>query len=415
MGILSYRDKKERIVVGLMSGTSCDGVDAAVVRISGSGRDTELEVIHGSTFPYPADIRNYMLSLVSGDSCSLSAMSSLNFLLGEIFGASALKVIEESGVNLKDVDLIASHGHTLWHSPEKMFGTYPSTWQTGESAIIAERTGIMTVSDFRTADVAAGGQGAPLVPYVDYLLFADDSENRVAVNIGGIANITVLPAGAGKESVTAFDTGPGNMLIDYFAKVISNGEFDYDPDGKFASSGNVNEELLARFLTHPYFEKKPPKSTGREEFGERFFKILEGSGFKVPEMSAAPGGKYDHGGYGRVRSYRDISLKDMIATVTALTVETLSSSIKQYFIPDLLIASGGGIHNKTLMRFIRERLPGVKIVDTTHFGIHPDLKEAAAFAVLGNETIMGKPGNLPSATGASRPVILGKICGERAL
>ncbi|MCD6309468.1 MAG: anhydro-N-acetylmuramic acid kinase [Candidatus Eremiobacteraeota bacterium] len=397
MNIQKYRGKKERTVIGAISGTSCDGVDVVIIKISGCLSDTRIEIINGKTYPFPPGLRSKILSLIKEGRADLPVISFLNFQLGQIFADSILALLKETGLSPGEVDLVGSHGQTIWHSPpggSSPDNDYNSTWQIGESAVIAEKTGIMTVSDFRTADVASGGHGAPLVPYADYLLFSHPQENRIIANIGGIANITILPAGCTMDEVIAFDTGPGNMLIDEAVDEIiekqNKSSERYDTDGRLAARGKVDKKLLNELLSHPFIEKKPPKSTGREEFGIEYYLELRE---KNP----------------------DINPIDFITTITAFTAESLAIAARKYFIPDTAIFSGGGIHNKTLMKFICDLLPETKVTDTSAFGIDPDLKEAVAFAILGNETIMGNPGNLPSATGASRPVILGKICGERAL
>jgi anhydro-N-acetylmuramic acid kinase len=308
----------------------------------------------------------------------------MNFVLGQLFGLAAQQITAQAGLKMSDIAFIASHGQTVYHIPRGQDMTR-STLQIGEAAVIAEMTGCLTISDFRTRDIAAGGDGAPLVPYMEYLLFQQEGIRRVMVNIGGISNLTVLDPNL--DNVIAFDTGPGNALIDEVARRIGEG-IPYDVNGKLASEGTVHQQLLEELMTHPYFKKPPPKSTGRELFGVAFLQRFE-------------------------RSHPQIDGKDLLATLTAFTARALHDSLQQFVFPwtkvDELVFSGGGVHNKTLMGFIRDHLPAVAIRTTNEFGIDVDAKEAIAFAVLGNETLMGAPGNVPRATGAGRQVILGKV------
>lgn len=377
---------KEKVVVGLISGTSMDGIDAALLKIRGKGADTKLELVEFVCAPYPTEIVTRLERLAReytpGD------ISELNFLIGEAFAGAALAVIEKAGLAPKDVDLIGSHGQTVSHIPPSAGVGVPSTLQIGEPDVIAERTGITTVGDFRTRDVAAGGEGAPLVPYTDYILFMKPGETRVAQNIGGIANATVITESI--DSVTAFDTGPGNMLMDRIMALASGGSERFDSGGKEASKGKVNEALLKELLSDPYFAKSPPKSTGEELFGsaaaERLYGMATGGG---------------------------ITLGDLMATALALTVESIVLAYERFIFPlhDVreVILSGGGCRNAFLVEKLRERLGGLKLTTTDDYGIPADAKEAVAFAILANECISGNAGNLPGVTGAGRRVPLGKI------
>jgi anhydro-N-acetylmuramic acid kinase len=357
-------------VAGLISGTSVDGIDVAVVDIGERIHLGEsLGVVATTTVPYPPEVRAAILS-VSNAATHTATIARLNFLLGELF-AEALK---SAGVPLDSIELIGSHGQTIFHEgePADFLGRkIASTMQIGEAAVIAERTGIETIADFRPSDIAAGGKGAPLVPFLDYQLFRHSEHARVALNIGGIANITVIPANAKPDAVIAFDTGPGNMLMDAVAP-------PFDRDGERARAGQVNAALLERLLADPYYQRAPPKSSGREQYGDEFVR----------------------------RTNIDI------ATATELTARTIALAIGRY--PDTreVIVSGGGAHNGYLMEriadLVRARVTA-SVMTSAEFGIGVDAKEAILFAVLAYETFHRRAGNLPSATGARKPMILGKV------
>jgi len=348
-------------VAGLISGTSVDGVDVAVVDI-GEG----IHVVATATVPYPPDVRSAILS-VSNAATHTSTIARLNFLLGELFAEALVK----TEVPLNTIELIGSHGQTIFHEgePVEFLGRrIASTMQIGEAAVIAERTGIETIADFRPSDMAAGGKGAPLVPFLDYQLFRHPEIARIALNIGGIANITVIPAGARPEQVVAFDTGPGNMVMDAVAP-------PFDRDGAKARAGEVNAALLERLLGDPYYHRDPPKSCGREQYGDEFVR----------------------------RTNIDV------ATATELTARTIALGIGRYRETREVIVSGGGAHNRYLMERIGALVPA-RVTNSAEFGIGVDTKEAILFAVLAYETFHERAGNLPSATGARKPMILGKIC-----
>ncbi|MDW8320627.1 MAG: anhydro-N-acetylmuramic acid kinase [Armatimonadota bacterium] len=379
------------MVLGLMSGTSMDGIDAALVRIGESGENLRVETLAFHTTPYPPDVQAELLRALRGE-VSLAGICHLNFLLGELFADAALHLMREANVAPEHLLCIASHGQTLWHQPDPIEWqgrAIRSTLQIGEPAVIAERTGVPTVGDFRVADVAAGGQGAPLVPYVDYLLFRHPEEGRILLNIGGIANLTAIPPGALPQQVIAFDTGPGNALINAAMEIASGGKYHYDPDGAFAQRHPVRKEWLDELLRHPYFAQPPPKSTGRETFGEAMVRKL-------------------------LRRYKPSSAEMLVPALTELTAHTIADGIRCFVFPKMpvkrLIASGGGVHNRTLMRRVRELLPELQIETSDRHGIHPDAKEAVAFAVLGYQRMRGRTNNLPSATGARRAVVMGKLC-----
>lgn len=354
-----------------MSGTSLDGIDVAIVDIHGS----RLTTLAHATTPWPKAVRTRILA-VSNRPCHTADISRLNFELAELYAKAVLAVCRRNKIPLESLELIGCHGQTIFHE-----GT--NTLQIGEASVIAERTGIPVVSDFRTRDVAAGGQGAPLVPFADYLLFQSRRINRVALNIGGIANISVLPAGAPDTAVRAFDTGPGNMVIDQLIERLTGGRQHYDRNGAVAAKGHLDRNLLDRLLQDPYFAKKPPKSAGREQYGAEFIEGLTATG---------------------------LPMQDLIATATALTAATIAQAVLR-FAPNTqeVIAAGGGIHNRQLMAQLAAFLPAARVTTTADFGIDPDAKEAIAFALLACRTWNRKPGNLPSATGARKAVILGKV------
>jgi anhydro-N-acetylmuramic acid kinase len=380
-----------RLLVGLMSGTSMDGIDAALVRISGPAARPRVRLLAFETLAYRATVRERILRVATGEPATAGEISQLNFLLGELFADAALEVCRKAKVSPSRLRAIGSHGQTIFHqgSPTREGGRkIASTLQIAEPAMIAERTGAPVVADFRTADVAAGGQGAPLVPMVDYLLLRDERKGTVALNIGGIANFTVIPAGAKPEQVFGFDTGPGNMIIDGLVRHFTKGQKAYDAGGRWAAKGRVIKPLLDEMLRLPFFARKPPKSAGREQFGKHFIQQ-----FLLKRGGAPPA--------------------DLIRTATELTVRTIAHALERFVLGKIaiqrLIISGGGAHNRFLVARIGELLPTLSIHASDDFGLNVDAKEAIAFAVLADRTMHGLPGNLPSVTGAHRPVVLGKI------
>jgi anhydro-N-acetylmuramic acid kinase len=359
------------IVAGVMSGTSLDGIDVALVEIQ--GRRVQPVSFHST--PYPKAVREALLA-VSNAMTHTATIGRLHFLLGELYADA----IQKASRRVKP-ELIGMHGQTIYHEgqPIEYLGRrVASTLQIGEAAIVAERTGVRVISNFRERDIAAGGQGAPLVPYVDFLLFRHARRARAALNIGGIANLTLIPEGAKPADVVAFDTGPGNMVIDGLVTHFTDGRERFDRNGRIARSGEVHEKLLLAMLSDPYFQMRPPKSTGRERFGREFINGLIATG---------------------------IQTEGLIATATEFTARSIASAIP----PEAeVIAAGGGVRNRQIMRRLKELLPGQEVTTTAAFGIDPDAKEAIAFAVLAYEFTRRRPGNLPSATGARRPVLLGK-------
>jgi len=382
--------KTKMRVIGLMSGTSADGVDAAIVDIDESPR-TAVRLLAFEVFAYPPALRRKILELCQPETSRLDDICHYNSVLGEVFADAAIKLCGKSGIALRSIDLIGSHGQTIYHNPAgKHYArrTIPSTLQIAEPSVIAQRTGITTVADFRPRDMAVGGQGAPLVPYADYILFNDKILSRAVQNIGGIANVTYLPACCRLRDVVAFDTGPGNMIIDRIVSLATRGRRQYDADGKMAAKGAVNVKLLGEMLRHPFLRRRPPKSTGREEFG--FF--------------------YADRTYEKARKNR-LTGPDIAATATAFTAVSIAQAYRRFLpaMPDEVILCGGGAHNATLIQMLQQELSGVRIRQMYEFGISGDAKEAVSFAILAYATIRDLPNNVPSATGAEQPVVLGKI------
>jgi anhydro-N-acetylmuramic acid kinase len=351
-----------------MSGTSLDGIDVAIVEVRGR----RVETIGFTSTAYPAAVREAIFA-VSNTVTNTAAISRLNFQLGELYARAIAGAVKRFG----PVALVGCHGQTIYHEGRS------NTMQIGEAAVIAERCGVPVISNFRVRDIAAGGQGAPLVPYVDYLLFRHTRRMRIALNIGGIGNITVIPAGGAPEDVAAFDTGPGNMVIDALAREFSAGKLHYDRGGKIAARGKVNGALLDELLRDGYYRRKPPKSAGREQYGAEFVARLKATG---------------------------LPLVDLVTTATVLTPATIAISVRPFVKgPTDLIVSGGGVHNPQIMAHLAGFLPEVCVSTSSDHGIDTDAKEAIAFAVLAYETWRGKAANLPSATGARRAVVLGTI------
>ncbi len=375
------------IVLGLMSGTSVDGVDAAIVEIEGEPPRLSVRLRHFTTIPFSPEQRRAIFRLFSPETSRVDVICAMNFRLGAWFADAALQAIAQAGLTPDQIDLVGSHGQTIHHLVGEDAPT-PSTLQIGEAAVIAERTGVTTVADFRVADVAAGGQGAPLVSYVDWLLLRHPHLNRAAQNIGGIGNVTWLPAESSSAPPISFDTGPGNMLIDAAVAHVTRGAQRYDEDGRIAARGRVHEKLLAELLAHPYLHQRPPKTAGREQFGAEFTASL------WPRAQAL-----------------GLSGPDLVATLTAFTAESIVRAYRDFLpaFPDEIILSGGGALNPTLTAMLRQRAAPARVRRSDELGLPTDAKEAIAFAVLAYETIHRRPGNLPACTGARHPVILGKI------
>ncbi len=368
-----------------MSGTSLDGIDVAVVDI---GTRPRIRTLAFSTTPYPERVREALLG-ISNARTHTATISRLNFIVGELYARAVRATCERGGVALESIDLIGCHGQTVFHegAPVRCLGfSVASTFQIGEAAVIRERTGIPVVSDFRTRDLAAGGRGAPLAPYLDYLLYRDRRLGRVALNLGGIANLTAIPAKGRREQVIAFDTGPGNMVVDALVARHTGGRQKFDRDGRIARHGRVNHALLNDLLRARYYSQKPPKTAGREQYGAEFVDRVVASG---------------------------LPMVDLIATATALTAAAVAEGIERFVRPkmrvDELIVSGGGVHNPCMVGYLAALVPDVRMTTSADFGVDVDAKEAVAFALLAYETRRRKPSNLPSATGAKRPVVLGKV------
>jgi anhydro-N-acetylmuramic acid kinase len=389
------------IVAGIMSGTSADGINVAFVRLAdkksgdrscGRGRprhtSAEFKLLAHAEFPYPKNVRSAVLEAMNANRASVADLARLNFLLGELYAEAVLSA--QSQFRLK-AELIGCHGQTLYHQgePEPYLGRKLAvTWQTGEAAVIAARVGVPVISDFRPADMAAGGKGAPLVPFLDYLLYRDQRLGRIAQNIGGIANLTAIPASASPEQALAFDTGPGNMVIDAVTEHLSGKP--YDRNGKIAASGVALEPVIAEVLRQPFFRRKPPKTAGREEFGREF----------VVDF---------------IKKCAKTDACNVVATATALTARSIADALQRFVLRNQdyheFILSGGGAKNPVLLAMLANELRplGLHIRSSDEFGLPPEAKEAAAFALLAYETWNHRPSNVPSATGAKRPAILGKI------
>ncbi|MFB3850349.1 MAG: anhydro-N-acetylmuramic acid kinase [Acidobacteriota bacterium] len=397
--LAKIREKSERIIIGINSGTSADGIDAAVVRIRNSGLETEIDVIGFETYPYSPSLSQRLNKDMGQNAAGAAELCLISSYLGELFAYSAKSIAKKFSVPFEDVDAIGIHGQTIYHHPEPV--TFPGykisgTLQIGNPAIVAERTGKIVVSDFRSRDMAAGGQGAPLVAYLDFVLFSHRARGRVLLNIGGVANVTGIPASAPIEKIIAFDTGPGNALIDAAVFHFSEGKKSFDENGVIAKQGVVIKELLEKLLAHPYFKKEPPKSLDKETFGRLFFQKLIKENPTLPPANT-------------------------IATLTDFTIKTITIGIKEHIIQkdhsyEEIIVSGGGAENKTILEGLRANFPNLVVNTINDYPILGKAKEAVLYAFLANETLMNKRGNVPSATGAKKPVILGSITpGEEGL
>ncbi len=373
-----------------MSGTSVDGIDVALVRVQGRGINSKLELLSHFHIAYPNAVRRAVLAAMNASAASVADLSRLNFVLGELYATAVLKAQQQANVQC---ELVGCHGQTLYHqgSAQPFLGKrIACTWQTGEAAMIAAKLGVPVVSDFRAADMAAGGKGAPLVPFLDYMLYRHARFGRIVQNLGGIANLSAIPAGAGPERVIAFDTGPGNMVIDAVTEQLFGKPFDRN--GRLAARGTPIESVLEKVLQIPFFRQKPPKTAGREQFGREFVhKFLS--------------------------LCRGADQNDVLATATALTARSIEVAVRLLVLPlqpkdgyfREFLVSGGGTKNTTLMRMIREELAGLRVRTTDELGLPSEAKEAAAFALLAYETWHRRPSSIPSATGAKRSAILGKI------
>ena len=381
------------LVLGLMSGTSADGIDVALARISGSPPNLNAKLLGHVSFRFPSAIRKEILHVAEQQAITAGELSQLNFRLGKLFGDAALAACRRFRVSPRRISLIGSHGQTVFHQgrPIPFFG-HPtsSTLQIGEPSVIAAHTGITTVGDFRPADVAVGGQGAPLVPYADFLLYRHPKLGRVSLNLGGIGNITVIPASAKPSQVFAFDTGPANILIDALVSHFTRGRQRFDKNASLAISGRSLPALLDELLRDPYLKLAPPKSTGREMYGHAYVQKLLALGRRHRAKPA-----------------------DLIRAATIFTALSVVDALNRFVLPKTkirqLIVSGGGAHNPLILAQLSAVLPGIDVFPSSRLGIPVDAKEAFAFALLAYETFYQRPANIPSATGARRPAILGKI------
>lgn len=388
----SLLDSTPRLVAGLMSGTSLDGVDAVIAQLAGSGPDLSIDQRAFVHVSYPEALRSMLLQNSDPQLSSVKDLSQLNVRLAHVYEAAVRRALDEIHLDPADLDLVGAHGQTMYHVPDTADcagEAVTSTLQLGDPTVLANRLGVPVVGNFRPADMALGGQGAPLVPYFDYIYFTDANETRALLNLGGIANLTLLPAAGTRGDVQAFDTGPANMVIDALAERLFNEP--YDEDGARAAQGSRDHTLLAELLQIDFFEAPPPKSTGRERFGMDFVEHLMQRG--------AARGCSDH---------------DLMATATALTAYSVYQAYARFLRADapidVLIAAGGGIHNRTLMRLLAEAFAPIPVRTADAYGLNPDAKEALCFAVLAHETLNGVPTNLPRVTGARHATLLGAIC-----
>jgi anhydro-N-acetylmuramic acid kinase len=398
--------KPRRTVLGLMSGTSVDGIDAALVEIEGhgaarrerAGEGSPVRLLAFATYSFPPALRARVFRLFDPATARIEEICELDFLLGELFAAAARALLLDHGRAPEDVDLLGTAGQTIWHAPEPVVAELSTSWSgdllmtrstlaIGQSAVIAERTGILTVGDLRVRDVAAGGHGAPLVSYLDWVLLGHPTLGRCVQNIGGIGNVTYLPPGADRDDVIAFDTGPGNMVIDGVTEAVTGGRQRFDRDGELAAAGRVRPELLEGWLGDPYFALPPPKTTGRELFGVGFVRRVLADAAGMPAA-------------------------DLVASATALTAESIARSYREFVAPrgpiDEMIVGGGGAKNPTLLAMLRQRLPGTPVVTHEERGLDSRAKEAMAIAVIANDALAGLDTNIRGATGG-RPTVLGKI------
>ena len=381
------------LVLGLMSGTSADGIDVALARISGAPPRLNAKLLGHASSKFPRALRKEILCVAEQQPVCAGTLSQLNFRLGELFADAALSACRKFRVQPSNINLIGSHGQTIFHQgrPAKFLGKpTASTFQIGDPSVIAARTGITTIGDFRPADMALGGQGAPLVPYVDYLLYRHAKLGRISLNLGGIANITVIPANAKPSQVFAFDTGPGNMLIDGLVQHFTDGRQRFDANAQLASRGRGIPGLLDELMHDPYLKLPPPKSTGREYYGRAYLQKLLAVGRR---HRAKP--------------------KDLIRAATIFTALSVVDALNRFVLPKTkvhqLIVSGGGAHNPLIFTQISAALRDVEVLPSSRLGVPTEAKEAFAFALLAYETFNARPANLPSATGARGPAILGKI------
>jgi anhydro-N-acetylmuramic acid kinase len=382
---------KPFIACGIMSGTSRDGIDVAIVEIGGTYPHNRIRHIHSEDYHYPPSVRNLLMK--EPEELAFQDVVGMRFMLGRLYGEKALKTLGNAGLKPADIDCIGSHGQTLVHLPGGVkigWRTVPSTLQVGSGAVIAHVTGITTVSDFRSADIAVGGEGAPLVPVYDYVTLRSTKKSRIALNIGGIANLTAVPKGASPEDIVAFDTGPGNCMIDTAVDLLTGGEVNCDLNGEMAQRGEPDQEELRELLKHPYFRRKPPKSTGWEVFGRPFTR-------SVLEHMLAKG----------------LSHSEIMRTLTEFTCESIAVAVRRHVAPlmdiDEIIVTGGGSRNPVIMEGLKARFPGSKVMTGEAVGIPSLTREACAFAYLGYLCLKRIPANIVSQSYGLAPAILGSI------
>lgn len=389
--LINLYNKYTKKIIGLMSGTSLDGIDICLIEVSGNSFNTKIKLLAYEEFPFPDGYKEFTLKNSLEGNGTVDNICKLNFVIARIYAEKINEFLKKYKYDKNEIDLIGSHGQTIHHLPanDSLFGfSTASTLQIGDPSVLAKLTGITTVGDFRNADIALGGQGAPLVPYFDFIMFAHPAKNIALLNIGGISNITVLPKGQDPNKVIAFDTGPGNMLIDYISKIYFN--LPFDKNAEIAKLGKLNNELLNKLLQHDsYINQSPPKSTGRELYNDNFINNV------LQDFNCDP--------------------KDILHTFTYYTAFTIYSNynnfIKDNVLLDELYLSGGGANNPLIVNYLKELFTdSVYIGNTNELGINYNAKEAICFAILANETISGNANNLPSVTGANNQTILGKIC-----
>jgi anhydro-N-acetylmuramic acid kinase len=390
--VRDYATRPEHLLVGLMTGTSADAVDAALVRLTGVGLETRHELVAYREAPLEAAIRREIIEVASAPQVSPERLMRLDVALGERYAAAVLELLADVKRDPGGVDAIGSHGQTVRHVPRDTGGGEAMSLQIGSAAVLAERTGIPVVSNFRARDTAAGGEGAPLVPIADWWLFRSEAESRVLLNLGGIANLTYLPRGGAIERVLAFDTGPGNLILDALVRLESEGAVSHDEGGAIAARGRASQALLSELMADPFFGLAPPRSTGRERFGDHY-------AVKLQEV-------------GRTMN---LAHEDLLATAVELTAATVALAIERHLDGpvDAVYVSGGGVRNAALMAGLRRRI-GPALVPLERLGVPPEAKEALAFAFLAHLTLAGLPGNVPSATGATHAAVLGQITPGRA-
>ena len=396
--LINVTRKERRQVVGIMSGTSVDGIDIALTEIEGFGRNAKATLRAFRTYSYPAGLRAKVFRLFNPKLAKIDDICNFDFVLGELFARAVLALLRDEKIDPAEVDLIGTAGQTIWHHPDPVHEDSIADWleerietrstlAIGQSSVIAERTGIITVGDLRVRDVAAGGQGAPLIAYADWVLLRHETLGRCVQNIGGIGNVTYLAPSGSLGDVMAFDTGPGNMVIDALTEVETGGRLKYDKDGKLGARGKVHDEILASWMEDPYFQRKPPKTTGREHFGVQFARRA---------MTEAQG----------------VPLQDLIATATALTAHSIADAYQRFLAPlgpvDEVILGGGGSLNPNIRSTLQKLLPHARVLTHEDFGIDSNAKEAIGIAVIANDALMGLDTNVPGATGG-QPTVLGKI------